>query len=82
MRLEMVDRHQRLAADQRDRLGGGQADDHAADQAGPGRGGDAVDRRERLAGVRHRLADDAVERLDMGARGDLRHHAAKRGVLG
>ena len=24
-----------------------------------------------------RLRDDAVERLDMGARGDLRHHAAE-----
>ncbi len=26
--------------------------------------------------------DDAVERLDMGARGDLRHHAAEGGMLG
>ena len=29
------------------------------------------------AGLHHRLGDDAVERLDMGARGDLRHHAAE-----
>ena len=78
MGLEVVDRHQRLVVDQRDRLGGGQADDHAADQAGPGGGGDAVDVVEGLAGLGHRLGDDAVERLDMGARGDLRHHAAER----
>ena len=74
----MVDRDQRLVVDQRDRLGGGEADDHAADQAGTGRGGDAVDLAEGLAGLGHRLADDAVQRLDMGARGDLRHHAAER----
>ena len=37
---------------------------------------------KRLAGLRQRLGDDAVERLDMGARGDLRHHAAERRMLG
>ena len=81
MRFEMVDRDQRLVADQRDRLGGGQADDHAADQAGPGGGGNAVDLVEAVAGLAHRLGDDVVEHLDMGARGDLRHHAAECGVL-
>ena len=65
-------------AHQRDRLGGGQPDDDAADQSGPGRGRDAVDGVEVLAGVLHGLGDDAVERLDMGARGDFRHHAAER----
>ena len=29
----------------------------------------------------HRLGDDVVEHLDMGAGGDLRHHAAEGGVL-
>ena len=43
MRFQVVDRDQRLVADERDRLGGGQADDDAADQAGAGRGGDAVE---------------------------------------
>ena len=81
VRLEMVDRHQRLAGDQRDRLGGGQPHDHAADQAGPGGGGDAVEIGEAHARLLHRLRDDQVERLDVGARGDLRHHAAERRVL-
>ena len=78
----MVDRHQRLGVDQRDRLRGGEADDDAADQPGPGRRRDPVDRVDREVGVRQRPRDDAVERLDMGARGDLRHHAAERRVLG
>ena len=33
---------------------------------------------EGRAGLGQRLGDEAVERLDMGARGDLRHHAAER----
>ena len=45
MRFEMIDRDQRLLAHQRDGLGGGEPDDHAADQAGAGRGRDAVERR-------------------------------------
>ena len=44
VRFQMIDRDQRLVVGQRDRLGRGQADDDAADQAGPGRGGDAVER--------------------------------------
>ena len=82
MRLEMVDRDQRLVGDQRDRLGGGQADDHAADQA---RARPRPRRRRcssKLAPASAiALRDDAVERLDMGARGDLRHHAAEGGML-
>jgi hypothetical protein len=35
MRFQMIDRDQRLVVHQRDRLGHGQADDDAADQAGP-----------------------------------------------
>ncbi len=76
MRLEMIDRDQRFLAHQRDRLGGGQPHDHAADQPGPGGGGDAVEAGEAAPGLLHRLADDQVERLDMGARRDLRHHPA------
>ena len=36
---------------------------------------------ERDAGIGERRLDDAVERLDMGARGDLRHDAAERRML-
>ncbi len=32
-------------------------------------------------GFLHGLSDDAVEQVDMGARRDLRHHAAETGVL-
>ena len=51
MRFQMIDRDQRLLADQRDRLGGGQADDDAADQSRPGGRGDAVDRVEAAPGL-------------------------------
>ena len=70
-----------FSRDQRDRLGGGEPDDDAADQAGAGGGGDAVEVAEAHIGLDHRLGDDVVEHLDMGARGDLRHDAAKGRVL-
>ena len=72
---------QRLAGRGGQRLGGHQADDQPADQAGPGRGGDGVDIGQRDAGIGKRCLDDAVQRLDMGARGDLGHDAAKGGML-
>ena len=72
MRLQVIDRDQRLVVGKRDRLGRGQADDDAADQAGPGGRGNAVERVERHLRLGHGLGDDVIERLDMGARGDLR----------
>ncbi len=81
VRLQVIHRDQRLVVGERDGLGRGQADNDAADQARPGRGGDAVERRERHLRLRHGLGDDGIERLDMGARRDLRHHAAEFGVL-
>jgi len=81
MGLQMVHGHQRLGVDERDGLGGGEAHDHAADQAGAGGGRHAVEVREGDTGVGHRLGDDLVEPFDMGACGDLRHHAAECGVL-
>ena len=80
MRLQVIDRDQRLLGYERDRLGGGEPDDHAADQPGPGGGRDPVELGEAHAGCGHRLGDDQVERFDMGARGDLRHHPAEGGV--
>ena len=81
MRLEMVDRDQRRVVHHRDRLCGRQPDDHAADQAGARGGGDRRELRIADIGLLHRAIDDAVEQVDMGARGDLRHHAAEAGVL-
>ena len=79
--LEMVHRDQRRIVHHRDRLRGGQPDDHAADQAGTGGGGDRRKLRKADAGFLHGAVDDAVEHVDMGARGDLRHHAAEGGML-
>ena len=45
------------------------------------RGGDAGKLREADSGLLHCALDNAVERLDMGARRDLRHHAAEGRVL-
>jgi hypothetical protein len=81
VRFEMVHRHQRLLVDQRDGLGGGEPDDHAADQAGAGRGRDPVEGLKWKLGLAHCLGNDVVERLDRGARGDLRHDAAEHRVL-
>ena len=77
----MIDRHQRLFVDQRDRLGGGQAHNDAADQPRPRRRCDPVDGFECSPGIRHRLADDVIERLDVRARRDLRHDAAEGGMF-
>jgi hypothetical protein len=46
MRFKVIDGDQRLLGDQRDRLRGGQAHDHAADQPRPGRRRDPVEHRE------------------------------------
>ena len=51
-------------------------DDQPADQAGPCRRGDAVDLIERKPCLCQRLKDRGIEQIDMGARGDLRHHPA------
>ena len=80
--LEMIDRKQRLAGGERDRLGRGQADEDAADEAGAGGRGDRVDVGEAEARLAKRRGDDAVERLDMGARGDLGDDPAEGGMVG
>ena len=83
MGLEVVDGHQRLAGDERDRLRGGEPDEDAADQARAGRGGDAVELGERCnPALRKRPGNQAVDHLHMGARRDFRHHAAIAGMLG
>ena len=81
MAFQVIDRDQWLVVGKRDGLGRGQADDDAADQARPGGSGDAVQRLEPHLRFGHGLGDDDIERLDMGARRNLRHHAAECGVL-
>ena len=76
MAFEMIDGDQRLARGERQPLAGEQRDHHAADQPGPGGRRDRVDSRDRQLGVVEHLPDQAGQDLDMGARGDLRHHAA------
>ena len=77
----MIDRDQGLFLHQRNRLRRGEADDDAADQARAGGGGDAVDLDKAAPGVAHGGRDDHIERLYMGARRDLRHHAAEGAML-
>ena len=79
--LQMVDRVERLSGGARQRLARHQADDETADEAGSRGCGDRVDIRQLAAALRQRLADQPVEDLDMGARGDFRHDAAEGGVF-
>ena len=76
VRFEMVDPDQWQAVGQRDRLGGDEAHDHAADEARAGGRGDGIEIAEARAGLCHRLRDDLVHAFHVGARGDLGHHAA------
>ncbi|CEG10127.1 hypothetical protein BN961_03562 [Afipia felis] len=82
MRFEMIDRDQWRVVHKRDSLGGGEADDDATDQPRTGRRGHAVELRKFNACLGHGFFNQHVEHLDMGARGDFRHHAAERRVLG
>ena len=61
---------------ERDGLAHGDADDQAADQARARRSRRPRRSLEAEPGLGERLADRGIEQLDMGARGDLRHHAA------
>ena len=80
--LQVVDREQRLVVDRGDRLSGHQPHHDRPDQAGAGGGGHAVKLGEADGGLLHRAGDEAVEMLDVAARGDLRHHAAVGRVVG
>jgi hypothetical protein len=79
--LEVVHGEQGLSRDERQRLRGGEPDEHAADEAGPGRGRDAVDLVEGDPRMAQRTGDEAVDHLHMGAGRDLGHHAAIGRVL-
>ncbi len=75
MAFEMVDRVERLVVHGRDRLGHGDTDDNAADQARPGGRGDAVEIGEADPGLAHGGFDQRAEMLQMRAGGDFGHHA-------
>ncbi len=72
----MVDRDQRLARRQRERLARYQPDHHPADQPRTGGGGDRIDLVERHPGFSQSGFGQWNQRLDMRARGDFRHHPA------
>src|SRR3546814_5324764 len=79
--LEMVNREERPVPGERDGLDGHHADEDAADEAGPGGGGDPIQLRKSEAGLLHRLRDQPVDVVEVAARSNLRHHAAVRAVL-
>jgi len=77
----MVDRIERLTSRPRDCLAGHQPNQKAADQSGTSRCSNGVDVGELHLRPRQCLLDQAVERIDMGARRDFRHDAAIGAVL-
>ena len=80
--FQVIDRDQRQPVHQRQRLGGRNADQQTPNQPWPGRhrhGRELPQADPRLA---QSLCHDLVEALHVRPRGDLRHHAAIRRVLG
>jgi hypothetical protein len=75
--LEVVDGDQRQPAGRGQRLGGGDADEQRAHEAGALGDRDAVDAVEGRLRLRQRVVDDRVDELEVVARRDLRHHAAE-----
>jgi hypothetical protein len=82
MAFEMIDGEEGLVVGEGQRLGRHHPHHHAADQARPAGRGDAVELGEIEAGGGQGILDQPVEALEMGARGDLRHHAAEAAMLG
>ncbi len=76
MGLQMVDGDERFGLRHGDGLGGHDADQQSADQTGSGGCRHRVDVVERQAGLVQGLLDQAIEGIDMGARGNLGHNAA------
>ena len=80
--LQMIDGEERLVLGEGQRLGGHDAHHHAADQARPAGRGDPVEIGQIELRLSERLDHQPVEPLEMGARGDLGHHAAETAMLG
>ena len=81
MAFQMVDGIERLAHRPSDRLARHQPDDEPTDQPRPACRSDRIDILQRAPGTQKRFGNQAVQRLHMGARRDLRHHAAIGAVL-
>ena len=79
--LQVVDRDEGNAQHQRDRLRRRRADHDPADQARPGRRRDRVQVLEADAGLVHRPTHKPLDVIEVGARGDLGHHAAEWAML-
>jgi len=82
MRFEMIDGEEGLVVGEGQRLGRHHPHHYTADQAGPAGGGNAVELGEIEAGDGQGVLDQPVDALEMGARGDFRHHAAEAAMLG
>ena len=87
--LQMVDAHERLAGSVGKALGEGDANHERAHQAralchahgGKLAGGNgSILKTKRCCGILERRIHDTHNHLDVFARGDLGHHAAKAGV--
>ena len=80
MSLKVIDRDEGLSHRQRQRLGGCQPDNHAADQPRPGGGGDSVDIAQIDPRGLQRPRHQPVDHVDMGPCGDLRDDPAISGM--
>ncbi len=78
---EVVDAVERLVVCEGERLGGGDADQQRAGQAGAAGHGDRVDVLDAYAGLGVGLLERRDHRLEVGAAGDLGHDAAEPYVL-
>ena len=72
----MVQRHERLARPQRQRLGKADPDNHTADQARPGGRHHTVEGIDTDSGLVEGALDDLIDLFDMGAGRDLGHNTA------
>ena len=76
MRFQVVDGDEGKSARNGQGLGRHHPDHDTADQPGPAGRRNTVQRAQLNIGLVQCLANDAVEIIEMGARGDLRHDAA------
>ena len=81
MGFQMIDRDEGQAARGGQGLARHHADQDAADQARPGRGGDGVDAVPAAAGLVERRLHDTADLIQVRAGRDLGHHAGEGQVV-